>query len=167
MSFRPFVKLGLISLMLVYSSTYATSDDKKYASQLSLLNCGGYNIAWIELQRKASGANSWTKVKQFIFGTGMGNGRWWCVDVSKYSEFGDGDQARLRVGIEAGEKKNCDNTNYAADGSVDGWDYYLREYKMAGSTTLNNGCRSKGYTRTVGPNLCSAGGKARSAGPCS
>ena len=108
-----FVKLGLSSLMIVASTGLALSDSKNYATQLELKNCGAYTIGKIVLQRKAAGDGNWVLVKEWSpIGDDLTNGITFCVDVSGYSQFKSGDQARLKAYIDAGDTQTCDGTNY-------------------------------------------------------
>ena len=110
--------LGVASLLVTCGAITAFSDDKNYATQLELKNCGAYLINKVQLYRKQSG-ESWEKVKSYDFsdsGGGLAVGQAFCLDLSKVTSnnepiFAAGDQARFRADITAGSNVNCDGTN--------------------------------------------------------
>ena len=162
MSSNLFVRLGLSSLMIVVSTGLALSDSKNYATQLELKNCGAYTIGKIVLQRKAAGDGNWVLVKEWSpIGDDLTNGITFCVDVSGYSQFKSGDQARLKAHINAGETKTCDGTNYGESKKP------RRKMEMAGTTTLSNACRSQNYKSARPASHCQATGTLHFEGLCS
>ena len=162
MSSNLFVKLGLSSLMVIVSTGLALGDSKNYAKQLELKNCGGYTIGKIVLQRKAAGGGNWALVKEWSWiGDNLTNGITFCVDVSGYSQFKKGDQARLKAYIDAGETKTCDATNYGESNKP------RRKMEMSGTTTLSNACRSQNYKSARPASQCEATGTYHYEGLCS
>ena len=156
------MRLGLSSLMIVVSTGLALSDSKNYATQLELKNCGAYTIGKIVLQRKAAGDGNWVLVKEWSpIGDDLTNGITFCVDVSGYSQFKSGDQARLKAHINAGETKTCDGTNYGESKKP------RRKMEMAGTTTLSNACRSQNYKSARPASHCQATGTLHFEGLCS
>ena len=144
------LKLALMSVILIGSANFsASADDKNYAYQLQLLNCGEYQFWKVSLQRKASGSSNWKEVtnKQ----TNITKGYAICFDASQWSEFKQGDEARLKGFIDLGDSKKCDSTNYS-DNSANATP--RRKMEMAGTTRNNNGCRSKGYAAALNSNQC-------------
>lgn len=144
MFLKNIVKIGLASLLAVCGSTVAISaDDKNYAYQLQLKNCGAYQLNYIKLQRKKAGSSSWMDEESWTTdGSEMGNGKTFCVDIrgGTYS-FKPGDKARLKAYISGGEVVNCDSTNYGEATNQKS----LRKMKMSGTTFNNNGCRTQSY----------------------
>ncbi|MEX0345946.1 MAG: hypothetical protein AB3N20_13555 [Rhizobiaceae bacterium] len=55
MKLRTLMKLGVTVLMVICGASFASGDDKNYAKQLELKNCGGYLISNIYLQRLKGG----------------------------------------------------------------------------------------------------------------
>ena len=162
MSANLFVKLGLSSLMIVVSTGLALGDSKNYAQQLELKNCGGYRIAKIVLQRKAVGDGHWALIEEWLpTGTKLTNGQTFCVDVSGYSQFKSGDQARLKAYIDAGDTQTCDGTNYGDSKKP------RRKLEMAGTITVNNACRSQNYKSARPASECKTTGTYHYEGPCS
>ena len=162
MLFNPLMKLGLAGLLLVCGATFAMSDNKNYAYQLQLKNCGGYYLNAIKLQKKKSGSSSWSTVQDFGFQEkDMTNGHSWCIDISSYG-FKSGDQARLKAYIDSGNTVNCDGTNYGGTSDQKS----RRSMKMAGTTLNNNGCRTKSYAYPLS-SKCSSNGTRKYEGACS
>lgn len=156
------LRVGITGLLLAGGATTASGDEKNYATQLELKNCGAYQIYKVQLERKQQGS-SWDKVKTYDFYNDYGQylytNQAFCLDLSKVSSnnepvFVDGDQARFRVYIDGGSKVNCDGTNYGKndDGKS------RRLMKMKGTTYNNNGCRSVGYKSTLDSDSCPGGG---------
>ena len=159
---KAILKLGLAGLMIVCGASFAAGSDKNYATQLELKNCGGYLIDEIILQRKAEGDGHWAQIDTFDFtGTNLGNGQSFCVDMSDYKQFKNGDQGRLKAHIVMGDTQKCDGTNYGESNKG------RRKMEMAGTTKNNNGCRSKNYKNTRPPSQCSKGNHRHYEGPCS
>ena len=132
----------LVGFMTVVSAESAVSDDKNYASQLQLKNCGVYDFRKVSLQRKAVGSSSWKEIasKETTVQTGWAI----CFDASQWDVFKPGDQARLKGFIKGSESKKCDSTNYDVPPDQGGKGL-RRNLRMDGTATLNNGCRSHGY----------------------
>ncbi|MEM7747647.1 MAG: hypothetical protein AAF346_05305 [Pseudomonadota bacterium] len=145
----------IIGLATILGSAPAMSDDKKYAAQLQLKNCGAYQLWKVSLQRRAAGSSQWHEItnKQ----TNVLNGYAICFDVSQWPQFVKGDSARLRGFIDVGDTEVCDSTNF--DGPVtNGKTGQRRNFRMEGTTKNNNGCRSHGYKKLMAGSNCGKNG---------
>ncbi len=131
----------VVALATIIGSAPVMSDDKNYAAQLQLKNCGAYQLWKVVLQRKAAGSNQWEEVtnKQ----TNVKYGYAICFDASQWPQFVKGDSARLRGFIDAGDTKSCDGTNF--DEPEPEGEGLRRNFRMEGTTRNNNACKSHGY----------------------
>ena len=87
----------LAGMMLISSFSLAASDDKNYACQLQLKNCGGYIIKHVVLQRKGAGSSSWDTIKEFT--PNITSGYAWCVDAGQWTEVQN--EAIVKSGVPA------------------------------------------------------------------
>lgn len=130
-------KLVLVALgaTLLSAPTHAENT----ASQLELINCGGYTISSIIVQYKRGVRNekgwrdAYKSTRDVKTGTAI------CIDVTDHGRDSDTvEEYRLSVNIRSGQTVKCDSTNYDYDGG-------RRVMVMKGSTRNNNGCRTIDY----------------------
>lgn len=163
-------KIGIAILLLSSSAVAALSDGRHAATQIELKNCSGDGIAKIQLERKQRGG-LWRKVRSYDFHASYGHdlltNQAFCLDASKITLnnepiFKTGDQARFRVETDAGNKANCDGTNY---GKTRNGKNRLQT-KMSGPLLNNGDCSPVRYKPALESNFCPGIGAIRTEQNC-
>ena len=126
--------LFALSAQLLPAATHAENN----ASQLELINCGGYTISSIVVQYKRGIKRDPGWKDAYVVTRDVKSGTAICIDVTEHGGDNVYEEYRLRVNIGAGERVKCDGTNYDVEGG-------RRVMVMKGSTYNNNGCRTIDY----------------------